>query len=66
MDTTRCPICGTTNECAMARDPEAAECWCFTAVVTEQARAAIPEEARGQVCICPRCAAATEHPAPRP
>jgi hypothetical protein len=57
MDTTRCPICGNENECAMAANPGASECWCFTAQVSEDALKAIPEEARGQVCICPRCAA---------
>ena len=24
----RCPLCGEPNQCAMAADPEATECWC--------------------------------------
>jgi hypothetical protein len=57
MDTTRCPICGSQNECAMAADPGASDCWCFAAQVSDEALKAIPEEARGLVCICARCAA---------
>jgi len=58
-DTTRCPLCGEANECAVAagRDPES--CWCMTATMSASALAAIPAEAQGKVCICTRCAAGT-------
>lgn len=56
-DPTRCPICGGDNRCAMAADPGAADCWCFAAPVSPEALRAVPEEARGLVCICARCAA---------
>lgn len=56
---TKCPLCGEANECAVAagRDPES--CWCMTATISPTAIAAIPAEAQGKVCICPRCASGT-------
>ena len=58
-DTAKCPLCGKPNECAVAagRDPES--CWCMTATMTPSALASIPNEARGKVCICVRCASRT-------
>jgi hypothetical protein len=56
VDASVCPVCGEPNQCAMAADPGASDCWCFTAQLSDQALAAVPEEARGLVCICPRCA----------
>ena len=58
-DTTRCPLCGKANECAVAagRDPES--CWCMTATMSPSALAAIPVEAQGKVCICAGCAGGT-------
>ncbi len=55
-DTTRCPLCGEVNECAVAagRDPES--CWCMTATMSPDALAAISAEAQGKVCICATCA----------
>jgi len=55
-DTTRCPLCGKPNECAVAagRDPES--CWCMTATMSPSALASIPAEAQGKICICARCA----------
>jgi hypothetical protein len=57
MDPARCPLCGAENRCAMAADPAAEDCWCFTAQVSAEALARVPEEARGAVCLCARCAA---------
>jgi hypothetical protein len=58
-DATRCPLCGSANECAVAagRDPES--CWCMTVTMSPSALGAIPEEAQGKICICARCAAGT-------
>jgi hypothetical protein len=66
MDTSRCPICGAENACAMARDPGAGDCWCFNTPITQQARSAIPEDAMGLVCICARCATSETPGAPDP
>jgi hypothetical protein len=60
-DPSRCPICGTANRCAMERTREAHEacgdCWCMTADFSDALIANIPDSARGQACICARCAA---------
>ena len=55
-DTSKCPLCGMPNDCAVAagRDPDS--CWCMTATMSPSALASIPDEAQGKVCICARCA----------
>jgi len=59
-DASRCPLCGTPNQCAMeiqrvtgiAQPP----CWCtrvpFPASVLER----VPASAQGRTCICQACA----------
>ena len=54
-DTTRCPLCGNANECAIAAGRSAETCWCMTATIAPEVLASIPEEAQGKVCVCPRC-----------
>ena len=56
-DTTRCPLCGNANACAVAAGKSPESCWCMTATMSPDALAAIPTEAQGKVCICARCAA---------
>ena len=58
-DTTKCPLCGRPNECAVAAGQNAESCWCMTATMSPSALAAIPPDAQGKVCICARCAAGT-------
>jgi len=55
-ETSKCPICGDPNDCAIVagRDPES--CWCMSATMSPRALAAIPDELQGKVCICVRCA----------
>lgn len=55
-DTTRCPLCGDGNECAVAAGRDPSGCWCMTATMDAAALAAIPEKAQGRVCICAKCA----------
>lgn len=55
-DTTRCPLCGKPNECAVAAGREPESCWCMTATMSPEALAAIPAEAQAKVCICADCA----------
>jgi hypothetical protein len=55
-DSTKCPLCGKSNECAVAAGQDAESCWCMTVTMSPGALAAIPAEARGKVCICARCA----------
>jgi len=50
----RCPICGGPNDCGMAAVKS--ECWCASVKISPEALALVPEEAKGKVCICAKCA----------
>jgi len=58
------------NQCAMeiakatgqAQEP----CWCVNAYFTPELLAKLPEEAKGQACICAGCAAKAAQPAQAP
>ena len=55
-----CPLCGRSNQCAVSTGAMAADCWCMHTPFSPDARtalAALPDAQRGQVCICPACAA---------
>ena len=55
-----CPLCGRSNQCAVSTGGMAADCWCMHTPFSPDARtalAALPDAQRGQVCICPACAA---------
>ena len=52
-----CPLCGQANECAIAAGRPAESCWCMTQAIDPAALAALPQEARGKVCICAACGA---------
>lgn len=62
LDTTRCPLCGEANRCAVEIERETGvaqgPCWCLVATFTDALRERVPPEARGLACICARCAAA--------
>jgi hypothetical protein len=52
-----CPLCGGPNQCAVARSGSfATPCWCAGVTIDPAALARIPDEARAQSCVCPRCA----------
>ena len=36
MDTAKCPLCGEPNQCAMAADADASECWCESVIFSEE------------------------------
>jgi hypothetical protein len=55
-DTSKCPLCGRDNDCAVAAGRDVGSCWCMTASINPTALGSIPAEARGKVCICARCA----------
>lgn len=55
-DSTRCPLCGEANRCAVAAGRAPETCWCMSVSIGPEVLAKIPPEARGSVCICPRCA----------
>ena len=62
LDTTRCPLCGQANRCAIEIERETGvaqgPCWCLAATFTDALRERVPPEARGLACICARCASA--------
>ena len=52
-----CPLCGNANQCGMATGKE--KCWCFTAIISEDVLARVPQQARDSACICQECAKQT-------
>ncbi|MER2105980.1 MAG: cysteine-rich CWC family protein [Solibacillus sp.] len=44
-----CPICKKKNHCTADE-----QCWCMSAVISEQALSQLPDEAKA--CICQACA----------
>lgn len=51
-----CPVCGQLNQCAAASGGTAQDCWCYNAVISAEALAAIPPRDIGKRCLCPACA----------
>lgn len=60
-DATRCPLCGADNRCAMeierATGQPQAPCWCVSASFDPALLDRIPDEARGNACVCSACVA---------
>ncbi|HEV8548868.1 MAG TPA: cysteine-rich CWC family protein [Polyangiaceae bacterium] len=55
LDPSRCPLCGEPNGCGMAAGTSS--CWCMTATIAPAALERLPEAARGELCVCAKCAA---------
>jgi hypothetical protein len=55
IDPAVCPLCGGPNDCAMAADPNAAECWCGKLKFPQELLDRVPENALNQACICRGC-----------
>jgi hypothetical protein len=55
VDPARCPLCGEPNQCALAADPSASECWCDSKTFPRELFAHLPNEAIRRVCICQKC-----------
>lgn len=51
---THCPLCGQPNRCGLAEG--SSQCWCFDIDIDPAVLEAIPDEAKGEVCICEACA----------
>jgi hypothetical protein len=54
-NTAKCPLCGEPNQCALAADHNATECWCESADFQEELVAQIPDEAVRKTCVCQKC-----------
>jgi hypothetical protein len=57
MDDTKlsCPLCGGPNQCALAIDPSATECWCDSQEFPRELLAQLPPNEVGRRCICQTC-----------
>lgn len=55
-DTARnCPICNNDNSCGNIAGKAHGTCWCSQAFFPEAIFARVPEDQRGQACICQTC-----------
>ncbi|MBP7606479.1 MAG: cysteine-rich CWC family protein [Giesbergeria sp.] len=59
-DDAACPLCGQSNQCAMAQGRPAAFCWCMAADIAPAVLASLTLQARGQQCLCPKCAGSVQ------
>ena len=61
-DSTRCPLCGGGNACALERQKETGErqppCWCTRVAFSPELLARVPAASGGRACICRACAEA--------
>ena len=61
-DPSRCPLCGAANQCAMETERVTGQpqgpCWCTQVDFSTALLERVPQEARGQACICRTCASA--------
>lgn len=55
LNVARCPLCCEPNKCALAADPDAAECWCDGEEFPDELLAQIPENAIRRTCVCQNC-----------
>ena len=55
LDIAICPLCGESNQCAMAADTDATACWCEGVVFPEALLAQIPTNAVRKTCVCQKC-----------
>ena len=65
-DIAKCPLCGAPNQCAMAADPDASECWCESVKFPKELLDKIPEDAVRKTCVCQNCLDEYQQTAPKP
>jgi hypothetical protein len=53
-----CPLCGASNDCAVARGEDT--CWCFDEIFPPNLLERVPEPDRGKVCVCRNCVSAEQ------
>ena len=61
LDTSRCPLCGGANSCAIALKEATGEaqptCWCFSTSFSADLLDRLPADMLNVACICARCVA---------
>jgi len=55
LDNSICPLCGGPNQCALAVDRNADECWCDKVEFPKELLAQIPDGAVRKTCVCQTC-----------
>lgn len=55
LNTATCPLCGRPNQCVLAADPSATECWCDAVEFPKELLEKIPKNAERKTCVCQRC-----------
>lgn len=50
-----CPLCGQTNQCAVAAGLPPEHCWCMQARIAPEVLERIAPEQRRLACVCPTC-----------
>lgn len=50
-----CPICKKENKCAAVLGTDPTKCWCMTIKVPKELLKLIPDELRGESCVCKSC-----------
>lgn len=64
IDTTRCPLCGADNRCAVELERATGQaqppCWCMDkppmdAAAAQALQQRLPDSARGLACVCAAC-----------
>ncbi|HEY4665618.1 MAG TPA: cysteine-rich CWC family protein [Comamonas sp.] len=55
LDSSRCPLCGQANQCAVAAGLPPESCWCMQASIAPEALERVPAKQRGKACVCPAC-----------
>jgi hypothetical protein len=64
-DATRCPLCGSLNDCQLGTTAAyKGPCWCERTEFPEALLARVPAELRRCACICRACVAATQNTPP--
>lgn len=61
VDPSRCPLCGTDNDCGLAKGKGV--CWCSSIKIPEEVLDRVRPEARGVACVCRDCATGRRSPA---
>lgn len=55
VDNAKCPLCGESNQCAVAADPNAIACWCESVTFPDELLAKMPADAVRKSCVCQKC-----------
>ena len=57
---TSCPLCGGSNDCAMANHQVVTACWCIHTPILPAVLARVPAAKVNSACVCKACATTPE------